>query len=192
VITAVMANDTKRIHPHKFMMWIAIGSLCMMFAGLTSAYIVKRNQTKWQDFDLPVVFYYSTLVIILSSVSIYLALKSFKAREMGRYKVLMALTATLGVLFAVLQLEGFSYLNSHCIKLLGEGSNSAASFLFVIISLHVLHVFGGVIALLIIFVRSYSRKVKNYNSLPIEIVSTYWHFVDFLWIYLLLFFIWIR
>jgi len=187
-----MANDTKRIHPHKFMMWIAIGSLCMMFAGLTSAYIVKRNQTKWQDFDLPVVFYYSTLVIILSSVSIYLALKSFKAREMGRYKVLMALTATLGVLFAVLQLEGFSYLNSHGIKLLGEGSNSAASFLFVIISLHVLHVFGGVIALLIIFVRSYSRKVKNYNSLPIEIVSTYWHFVDFLWIYLLLFFIWIR
>jgi len=188
----VSTNEARRIHPHKFMMWIAIGSLCMMFAGLTSAYIVKRNQTKWQDFNLPVVFYFSSLVIILSSVSIHLALKSFRVREMGRYKILMGVTAVLGVLFAVLQIDGFSYLNSHGIQLLGEGSNSAASFLFVIISLHVLHVLGGVIALIIIFARSYSSKIKNYTSLPIEIVGTYWHFVDFLWIYLLLFFIWIR
>jgi len=174
------------------MMWIAIGSLCMMFAGLTSAYIVKRNQSKWLDFDLPVVFYYSTLVIMLSSVTLYLALKSFKAREIERYKFLMALTAVLGVLFAILQFRGFNYLNSHGVQLLGEGSNSAASFLFVIISLHVLHVFGGVIALLIVFAKSYSKRIKKYSSLPIEIVSTYWHFVDLLWVYLLLFFIWIR
>jgi cytochrome c oxidase subunit 3 len=173
-------------------MWITIGSLCMMFAGLTSAYIVKRNQTRWLDFDLPVVFWYSTVVIILSSFTIYLALLSFKAREIVRYRTFIAVTVLLGFLFAVLQSIGFASLNGQGIQLLGAGSNAAASFLFVIIVLHILHVAGGVIALLIVFLRSYSFKIKNYNSVPLEIVSTYWHFVDILWIYLFLFFMWIR
>jgi len=192
MVTAVRSNETKRIHPHKFIMWITIGSLCMMFAGLTSAYIVKRNQTRWLDFDLPVVFWYSTVVIILSSFTIYLALLSFKAREIVRYRTFIAVTVLLGFLFAVLQSIGFASLNGQGIQLLGAGSNAAASFLFVIIVLHILHVAGGVIALLIVFLRSYSFKIKNYNSVPLEIVSTYWHFVDILWIYLFLFFMWIR
>jgi cytochrome c oxidase subunit III len=102
--------------------------------------------------------------------------------------LLITVTALLGVLFAILQFVGFINLNTHGVQLLGEGSNPSASFLAIIAGLHVLHVLGGVIALLIIFFRAYSSRSKNYSAVPIEIASTYWHFVDALWIYLFIFF----
>jgi len=190
-MTTVQPNEPGRIHPHKFTLWVGMGSIIMMFAGLTSAYVVKKNQSNWLEFDLPQVFWYSTFVILLSSVTIHLTVKAFKAREMGRYRLLVTLTAALGVLFLVLQLLGFRELQNSNIALVGAKSNSAASFLFVITGLHMLHILGGVIALLIIFARAYAVKVKNYSSLPIEMAATYWHFVDVLWIYLFIFYNWI-
>lgn len=182
----------KRIHPHKFTMWVAMGSICMMFAGFTSAYIVKKNQSNFLEFSLPTIFWYSTAVILLSSLTIQLAVQSFKARERNRYKVFITITAALGVLFAALQVVGFKNLESHGIYLTGPNSNAAASFILIIVGMHALHVLGGVVALLITLIRAFAVRTKNYNSTPIEIVSTYWHFVDVLWIYLLIFFVWIR
>lgn len=190
-MTAVQTNEAKRIHPHKFTLWVAMGSIVMMFAALTSAYIVKKNTGSWLEFDLPKIFWYSTLVILISSLTIHLATKAFKAREMGRYRTLITVTVILGVLFITMQWLGFRDLESRNIALTGVKSNSAASFLFVITGLHMLHVLGGVIALLVIFIRAYAVKVKNYSSLPIELVGTYWHFVDALWIYLFIFYNWI-
>ena len=186
------SNEPKRIHPHKFTLWVAMGSICMMFAGLTSAYIVKRNQANFQEFDLPKIFWYSTFVILVSSLTIQLAVAAFKAREMGRYRMLITITALLGLAFAALQVVGFQDLSSHGIKLTGAGSNAAASFILVIVGLHALHVLGGVIVLLITFIRAFTARTRNYSNTPIEIVSLYWHFVDVLWLYLLVFFIWIR
>ena len=188
MITAVQNNEPKRIHPQKFTLWVAIGAIVMMFAALTSAYIVKKNQSSWLEFDLPRIFWYSTFVILLSSVTIHLAQKSFKAREMGRYRLLITVTAILGVLFIVMQALGFHDLELRNIALTGARSNSAASFVLVITGLHMVHVLGGVIALLVIFIRAYGTKVKNYSSLPIDLISTYWHFVDVLWIYLFIFY----
>jgi cytochrome c oxidase subunit 3 len=187
----VQAKESQRIHPQKFTLWVAMGSIVMMFAGLTSAYIVKKNQSSWLEFELPVVFWYSTFVILLSSVTIYLAQQSFKAREMGRYRSLITITAALGLLFISLQVMGFQNLESRNIALTGSKSNSAASFLLVITGLHMAHVLGGVIAILIIFIKAFTSRVKNYSSLSIDMVSTYWHFVDVLWIYLFLFYNWI-
>lgn len=181
----------KKIHPHKFTLWVAMGSIVMMFAGLTSAYIVKKSQSAWLEFNLPVAFYYSTVVILLSSLTIYLAKKSFLAREMQRYRFLITLTAVLGFTFVILQYVGFNQLQQQGIQLFGIGSNPAASFLGIITGLHMLHVLGGVIALIIIFLQAFSRKVKNYSTVTIEVASTYWHFVDILWIYLLIFFVWV-
>ena len=181
-----------RIHPQKFVLWVAMGSIVMMFAGLTSAYIVKKSQANWLEYSLPVVFWYSTLSIIASSITINMALKAFKAREMKQYRTLITITAFLGLLFMALQIVGFANLEARNIPLFGARSNSATSFLGVITILHMLHVLGGVIALMVIFIRAYLSKVKNYSSLPIEIISTYWHFVDFLWIYLFIFFNWLR
>ncbi len=184
-------KEPQRIHPQKFTLWVAMGSIVMMFAGLTSAYIVKKNQSSWLEFKLPVVFWYSTFVILLSSVTIYLAQQSFKAREMGRYRSLITVTAVLGLLFISLQVMGFQNLESRNIALTGSRSNSAASFLLVITGLHMVHVLGGVIAILIIFIKAYASRVKNYSSLSIDMVSTYWHFIDVLWIYLFIFYNWI-
>jgi len=191
MMAAVQSNETRRIHPHKFTLWVAIGSIVMMFAALTSAYIVKKNQANWLEFDLPRVFWYSSFTILLSSVTMHLALKAFKAREMGRYRTLITVTAALGLLFITLQYFGFRDLELRNIALTGPRSNSAASFLFVITGLHMLHVLGGVIALLVIFIRAYSSRVKNYSALPVEMAATYWHFVDVLWIYLFIFYNWI-
>lgn len=188
---AVQTEQTKRIHPHKFTLWVAMGSIVMAFAGLTSAYVVKKNQANWLEFDLPGIFWYSTAVILLSSVTIHLSLKSFKAREMGRYRSLITLTAVLGVAFIIMQYFGFRDLEAKGIALIGPKSNSASSFILVITGFHMLHVLGGVVALLVIFARAYSKKLKNYSAMPIEMAATYWHFVDVLWIYLFIFYNWI-
>jgi cytochrome c oxidase subunit 3 len=191
MMAAVSEQQHKRLHPHKFILWIAIASILMMFAGLTSAYIVKRSQSNWLEFELPPIFWYSTIVILLSSLTIYLAYKSFKARNISRYRALITVTAGLGVLFVVLQWMGFNYLISHGVKLIGSGSNPAGSFLGVITGIHMLHVLGGVVALTIMFIRAFSNRKKNYSTVPIEVVSIYWHFVDFLWIYLFVFYNWV-
>ncbi len=190
-MTAVQTNNPQRIHPHKFALWVAMGSIVMMFAALTSAYIVKKNQGNWLAFDLPKIFWFSSVVILTSSLTIHLAIKAFKAREMGRYRTLITTTAALGVLFIVLQYLGFRDLEGHNIALVGLKSNSSASFLFVITGLHMLHVLGGVVALLVIFARAFRTHIKSYNSVPVEIVGIYWHFVDALWIYLFIFYNWI-
>jgi cytochrome c oxidase subunit 3 len=137
---------------------------------------------------MPATFWYSTVIILVSSLTIHLALKAFKARQMARYKTLITVTAILGLLFAACQFWGFFFLNGHGVQLLGLGSNPAASFIAVIAGLHILHVLGGVIAIMVVFLRAYSTRVKRYNVTSVEIVSTYWHFVDILWIYLFIFF----
>ena len=188
-MSTVVMEQRKKIHPHKFTLWVGIGSLLMMFAGLTSAYIVKRNQANWQSFDLPQFFWFSTIAILASSATIYLAEKAFKQREMKRYRTLVLATLVLGVLFIVFQLLGFQQLWANEVTL---QKNVSYSFMYVIVGLHAAHVVGGLIALIVLFAKAFSTKTRIYNSIPVELVSTYWHFVDILWIYLLLFLIMIR
>ena len=190
MMATLIGEERKKIHPHKFTMWVAMGSIVMMFAGLTSAYLVRQSQANWLLFDIPPVFWLSTVIILISSLTMHVALKSFKARLMQRYRLFITLTASLGVAFAALQYGGFNYLYSHGVQVFGAGSNPSASFLGIIIGLHALHVLGGVIALLVIFLRAYSSKVKRYNITSVEVISTYWHFVDILWIYLFIFLKW--
>jgi cytochrome c oxidase subunit 3 len=188
MMASLSEQQRKRIHPHKFILWVAMGSVVMMFAGFTSAYVVKRNQTNWLEFTLPPVFWYSTAIILLSSLTVHLAEKSFKSRDMARYRILITITAALGVAFVVLQFFGFKYLSDRGVQIIGSGSNPAGSFLGVITGVHMLHVLGGVVALSIMFAKAFSSRKKNYSSISIELASTYWHFVDALWIYLFIFF----
>lgn len=186
-------NDQKRkIHPHKFTLWVAIGSILMMFAGLTSAYIVKRSQASWLMLEIPVIFWYSTVAILASSITIQLSLKALKAREMMAYKRWLMITAVLGVLFLVLQIVGFKQFGANDIRLIGAGSNASYSFLLAISGLHGLHVLGGVIALVVIAIQALRVATRSYNTVPLEVAATYWHFVDALWIYLFIFFNWMK
>src|SRR5690349_1442817 len=107
MIMSAQSAESKRLHPHKFTLWVGIGSIIMMFAALTSAYLVRQAQQNWLEFSLPKIFWYSTIVIISSSITMHLSLKAFKARQRLRYRMLLGITALLGVLFAVLQILGF-------------------------------------------------------------------------------------
>jgi cytochrome c oxidase subunit 3 len=109
-MSTVAMEQKRKIHPHKFTLWVGIASIVMMFAGLTSAYIVKKSQANWVTFDLPKVFWYSTIVIIASSITLWMAQNAFKQREMVKYKNLVVGTLVLGVLFIVLQIVGFDQL----------------------------------------------------------------------------------
>ena len=187
-MSTIATNEPQRIHPHRFIMWIAIGSIVMMFAGMTSAYIVKKNQGNWLAIELPQVFWYSTAVILASSVTMFLANTVLKAGKTSFYKTLITITAILGVVFISMQWEGFKDLETRGIALIGPQSNSASSFLFVITGLHMLHVLGGVIALIVTFFRSFWVQEGQINLVTTQIVATYWHFVDVLWIYLFIFY----
>jgi cytochrome c oxidase subunit III len=188
----VMSVQRNKIHPHKFTLWVGIGSIIMMFAGLTSAYIVKRSQANWTMLEIPVIFWVSTITILLSSLTMYLALKAFRERNMNRYRSMLSLTAILGLAFLVMQVIGFLQYRTMDIRLIGAGSNASYSFLLAIASLHAAHVFGGVIALVIIARKALSSRNRSYSSVPVEIIATYWHFVGILWIYLILFFNWMK
>ncbi len=183
-----VAGQRKKIHPHKFALWIAMGSISMMFAGLTSGYIVRQSEGNWRYFKLPPVFYVSTAVIILSSITFILGLKAFKSRQIPKFRFLTLTTLILGILFGVLQYMGFVqlYHQANPVRLNG---NPSESFLFVIAGLHLAHIAGGIVALLVVFLRSFRTRVKIYNATGLEIVGGYWHFVDALWIYLFVFFL---
>ena len=191
-MSEVISEQKRKIHPHKFTLWVAIGSILMMFAGLTSAYIVKRSQASWLMIEIPMMFWYSTATILASSVTVQLALKALKKREMVNYERLLLVTAVLGVLFIVLQVAGFRQFAAQDIRLVGAGSNASYSFLLAISGLHGVHVLGGVVALVVIAIRALNSSTRSYSSIPLEIAATYWHFVDALWIYLFIFFTWMK
>jgi cytochrome c oxidase subunit 3 len=115
-----------------------------------------------------------------------MAVKSFKERSMMQYRRLITATAILGFGFIVMQIMGFDQLWTEGIRLEGSGQ---AQFLYVIFGLHALHVLGGAIALLVMFFKAFSSSIRNYNPVPVEVAGSYWHFVDLLWIYLFVFFL---
>jgi cytochrome c oxidase subunit 3 len=185
-VSIVSNQQNKKMHPHKFTLWVAIGSIVMMFAGLTSAFIVKSNQTNFVEVAMPKVFWVSTAVILISSITLQMALRSFKQKAMSRYRLLIGVTLLLGVAFIVLQWLGFQQLWEQKITFRGAG---AGQFLYVIFGLHALHVIGGLLALLVIYIKAFVGRTKLYSSVPVEVMATYWHFVDLLWLYLLIFFL---
>ena len=185
----MVSSQRERIHPHKFTLWVAMGSIVMMFAGLTSAYIVKSNSASWIDVETPKEFWYSTAAILLSSLTMQLALRSFKQREMRQYRMLLATTLVLGAVFVFLQWKGFNWMWDNGVHF--RGASGSGQFLYIIAGLHGLHVAGGMIALTIMLLKALFGRTKSYDPVPVEIAKTYWHFVDALWLYLLVFFIWI-
>ena len=185
--TMALQGNNNKIHPHKLLMYIAIGSMTMMFAGWISAYMVREGQGRWEHVHLPTAFYVSTALILLGSISIHMAVRSFKKRNFGQYKLFLTTTVILGISFLVSQYLGFSEMyNAMGITL--NGNNAAGEFTYVIPFVHGVHVLGGIVALLIVFLSTTLRRRKRiYSSTGIELVSIYWHFVDALWIYIFIF-----
>lgn len=182
-----LTHEEKVGRSKKQMMWFAIVSLIMMFAGLTSAYVVSRGRKDWVEIELPSEFFWSTGVILLSSLTLFLAKKAIQNGNKSGGTILTVLTFILGSIFVFMQFAGFDSLVSEKIFLTGEGSSVNASFIYVIVVAHLAHIAAGLIALLVMMIRALQGKYSATNILGFELGAIFWHFVDVLWIYLLLF-----
>ncbi len=179
-------RSKRKMHPHKFTLWVSMGSMLMMFAGLTSAYIVKSNQAAWVPVKVPALFWMSTALILSSSILIQLSLKFLKQGKINRYLWFAGSTILCGIVFLFLQWFGFLQLWEQQVRFKGSG---AGQFLYVTFGLHALHIIGGIIALVVQWIKSFAGVQREDRILPAELMSTYWHFAGLLWMYILFFFL---
>lgn len=176
----------------KFLLWLSMGGMSMAFAGLTSAYIVRKGAGNWLQFELPSMFYVSTAIILLSSVTMNMAVSAAKKGNFNNIRSFLIATLILGLGFVFTQFEAWSHLINQNIFFTGKTSNAAGSFLFVLTGLHMAHLAGGIIALIVTNIKSLKNKYTPENHLGITLCAIYWHFLDALWVYLFLFLYFIR
>jgi cytochrome c oxidase subunit 3 len=222
----------------KMVVWLGVASIAMFFAAFTSAYIVLQADHFWVKTDLPQMFTFSAVLLVVSSLTIYLAKRSIIAGNVGGLKLWLVVTFILGLGFAGTQYLGWSELRSegnfflgtlgnmqgeygvdYTIMMKGEpvlydqGNfykpgdisysepineriqdtfNASASFLYILSGLHIFHLAGGIIWLVVLMFQTFSGRITQQNVLPLELGSIYWHFLDILWVYLFLFLLLIR
>lgn len=180
------------MHPKKFMMWLFIMSIAMIFASMTSAYIFKQSDTRWLVFELPEVLGYSSLVIAISSISMQLSYYFAKKDEIGKLKISLLVTFILGVAFLVMQWEGWVRLVEMGIYVggvdkTGTAANVSGSFLYVLMGLHAFHLVTGLAFLLLITFAAFRFEIHAKSVVRIEMCTVYWHFLGGLWLYLYFF-----
>lgn len=189
-----MTDDTSfsrsKIHPKKFALLVSCASLVMLFAALTSAYVVRKAAGNWLEFPLPSVFWFSTIILIISSFTLHFSYKSFLSGNAVVYRGLLLLSFLLGFFFIYLQYQGWNALVNIGVEL---GTNPSGSFLYVLSALHAAHILGGLAALFIAILHAFilPYEVTEKRKLRFEMTQIYWHFVDLLWIYLIVF-LWLQ
>ena len=174
------------------MLWISMISMTMFFAGLTSAYVVSRKREDWVSFDLPMSFYISTALIVLSSITLLISQRLLKKDNLKVSLMLLLVTLALGVGFVYYQYEGFNQLKSVGLFFTGPNSTVSTSFIIGITFMHVLHILAGLIVLLVVIYNHFKSKYNATETLGFELGAIFWHFVGVLWIYLFFFFYFIR
>lgn len=178
----------KQERAKKMMLWFGIISMAMMFAGLTSAYVVSSKRPDWlTELQLPAAFIWSTIVIFLSSVTIHLAERAVKNGKHSMATGGLLATLVLSFAFIALQFVSFSELLSSGYFFTGSASSVTTSFLYLIIGSHLVHLIGGIIVLFVIIYNHFKQRYYPGQTLGLELGATYWHFVDALWIYLFFF-----
>ena len=177
----------KHIRAKKMMLLFSMLSIAMTFAGLTSAYIVSKSRPDWIiDFQLPSAFMLSTVFIVLSSLSISMAKKNVNKNNITETSFWLGITFLLSIFFVVSQFSGFDQLISKGYFFTGPESTVTTSFLYVLAVLHLVHLFAGMIVLVVVIYNNQKNKY-NINKLGFESAVTFWHFLGFLWLYLFVF-----
>ena len=173
---------------YKLILWFAMISMTMMFAGLTSAFVVSKSRPDWlQNFQLPIEFFASTATIICCSITFHLAKKAIQKDNRSATSGFLLATLGLGLLFVYLQFAGFSAIIGDGYYFTGSESNITTTFLYVVTLVHMAHLAGGIISLLIIIYNHFKQKYNSRQTLGIELGAMYWHFLDILWVLLFVF-----
>jgi cytochrome c oxidase subunit 3 len=172
----------------RMMLWFGIVSLIMSFAGLTSAVLVSRQREDWlNDFEMPQAFFISCVLMVISSLTFIGAKRALKKSNRNVTTLLLLTTFGLGIAFVMSQYAGFNQIVASGYYFTGETSNVTMSFIYVIAFVHVLHVFAGLLSLLVVIYNHFKQKYTATNMLGLELSGTFWHFVDILWLFLFLF-----
>jgi cytochrome c oxidase subunit III len=173
---------------YKLLLLFAMLSMTMMFGGLTSAFVVSKARVDWlKDFQMPISFFISTIVIIGCSITFHLAKKAIQKDNRSTTTAMLLATLVLGIVFVIFQFLGFGQLVEMGYFFTGSKSNITTTFLYVVAFLHLLHLAGGLISLLIVIYNHFKQKYNSTQTLGIELGAMYWHFLDLLWVYLFLF-----
>ena len=183
----------KKRRSKKMMLWFGIVSLIMGFAGWTSAYIVSSKREDWlQDVELPQAFFISTAIIVLSSITYFMARLGIKRSVVKQATGFLVITLLLGISFIILQFYGFSQMLAHGYFFTGPTSNIKMSYIFLIAFVHILHVVAGLISLIVVLVQQIRGKYSPEQKLGFELGETFWHFLGILWVYLILFMFFVK
>jgi cytochrome c oxidase subunit 3 len=183
------APETLSMDPKKFILWGFIVTIIMLFASQTSAYLVRRAEGNWVEFEIPQIFWYSSVVLLTSSVAMHWAYLAAKKDNFNTLKIAISITFVLGLAFLWMQFEGWKDLVAQNIYFVG---NPSGSFFYVFTLLHGGHLITGLIVLCVTFISALRLRVHAKNLRRIEICTTYWHFLDILWIYLFAFLLYFR
>lgn len=187
-LAAMDELETKQVRAKKMMLWVGMISISMTFAGLTSAYVVSSSRADWLDkFQIPIAFTISTFLIVLSSATFYSAKKLLIKKKIRKTELLTFFTFVLGLLFVYFQFKGFGDIINQGYYFTGAESSITTSFLYVLVLLHLAHLFSGLIVLLVVFYQLQKGSYSGLKTLGFELAHLYWHFLGILWIYLYLF-----
>lgn len=188
-MTTQAPEQTGRVNPKKFSLWLLLLAILMLFSGLTSAYIVRKGDGNWFDFEIPSIFLYSTIIVLLSSITMIWAYRAAKKDDIKGIKLGLSATIILGTAFIISQYMGWLVLSDQGLHFVNPkyGDKVSASFLIAIAAIHLVHILAGIIYLAVMLINSFRYKIHKKNTLQISMCNTYWHFVGFLWVYLYMF-----
>ncbi len=181
-------HNQRKARSYKMLLWFGMVSMFMMFAGLTSAYVVSTSRPDWlSNFKLPDAFMISTVLIIASSITFHLAKNAIKKDNRNLATAMLLATLALGIGFVAAQFNGFSEVIKAGYYFTGAGSTVTTSFLYIVTVVHLAHLFAGLIVLLVVIYNHFKQKYNASQSLGIELGAMFWHFLDVVWVYLFLF-----
>lgn len=172
------------MHPKKFALWLFLVTIVMIFAALTSAYIVRQSEGNWLEYDLPTIFWYTSGIVVVSSVCLQYAYSSAKKDNLIGVRTGLSLAVLFGIAFLVGQWYSWVALVDENVFFVG---NPSGSFLYVFTGLHAVHLISGVIFLIIVLISTYRYKVHSKSLDTLEMATTFWHFLAALWLYLFMF-----
>lgn len=182
------SSQQKNKRAKKMMLWFGIVSLIMSFGGLTSAFIVSSSREDWlNDFEVPNAFFISTIIITFSSLVFIAAKKALLKEKYLLSQSLVLGVFVLGLAFIYNQFLGFNELIISGYNFTGPTSNITMSYIYIIAVAHILHVIAGLISLAVVIVNHFKKQYTPASKLGFDIASTFWHFIDLLWVYLFLF-----
>ena len=170
---------------NKLLMWVFLGSECLLFGGLISTYLIYRSRfadgpAPGDIFDIPFTSV-SSFVLLMSSLTMVLSLSSLQRGDYRNTRLWLLTTALLGALFIGGQVYEFT---TFLREGLGYSTSPFSSAFFTLTGFHGVHVSIGIVMLMSLYVSSMRGNLKRESSETLEIVGLYWHFVDVVWIFI--------